>query len=371
MPYSHPLLSPVRLGALTLKNRVVMAPMTREESPDGLPNERNQDYYVRRALGGTGLLITEGCSVNADGSFGTRVPRLYGEGAETAWRPLVAAVRASGAGILAQLWHVGAFSPSLIGMPDSHDATVRRLSPSGLAGPDQPFGETMSLADIDRTLEDYANAAAMASRCGFDGVEIHAAHGYLPDQFFWRETNRRGDRYGGTLADRTRFTADVIRACRQATNADFVISVRISQWKQLDFDAQVAANATELNAWLAPLVDAGTDIFHASTRKFWQPAFGDSELSFSAWVRKLGGKPTIAVGSVTLNNDFKSAEGKTVANVTPAQLDLIETCLQRGDFDLLALGRALLANPDWVTLVREGRAAELRPFTKAALDDLI
>jgi len=371
MRANHPLLTPVRLGKLTLNNRVVMAPMTREECADGLPDERNRDYYARRSIGGTGLIITEGCSVNADGSFGTSVPRLYGEDAEPAWRPLVSSVQAGGASILAQLWHVGAFSPSLIGMRDSLDESVRRLSPSGLAGPGQPFGDAMSVADIERTISDFANAAAMAHRCGFDGVEIHAAHGYLPDQFFWHKTNQRSDRYGGSLSDRARFTADVIRACRRATSEEFTISVRISQWKQLDFEAQVATNANELEAWLTPMVDAGADIFHASTRKFWQPAFADSKLSFSAWVRKLSGKPTIAVGSVTLGNDFKSAEGKTAANATPEQLELIETCLQRGDFDLLALGRALLANPDWVTLVTKGRAAELQPFTRDLLDNLI
>ena len=371
MPDNHPLLSPVRLDKLTLKNRVVMAPMTREECAGGLPGERNCDYYARRSIGGTGLIITEGCSVNAGGSFGTSVPRLYGEGVEPAWRPLVRAVQAGGASILAQLWHVGAFSPSLIGMRDSLDDSVRRLSPSGLAGPGQPFGEVMSAVDIERTISDFADAAAMAYRCGFNGVEIHAAHGYLPDQFFWHETNRRSDRYGGSLSGRALFTADIIRACRRATSEEFAISVRISQWKQLDFEAQVATNANELEAWLTPMVDAGADIFHASTRKFWQPAFADSELSFAAWVRKISGKPTIAVGSVTLGNDFKSAQGKTAADATPEQLELIATCLQRGDFDLLALGRALLANPDWVTLVGQGRAAELQPFPSKLLDHLI
>ena len=371
MSVNHSLLSSVRLDALTLKNRVVMAPMTRECCADGLPDESNQDYYALRAKGGTGLIITEGCSVNADGGFGNSVPRLYGEGVELAWRPLVNAVHISGAKIFAQLWHVGAFSPSLIGMHDSVDDVVRRLSPSGLAGPEQSFGAVMSPADIERTISDFAAAAAVAHRCGFDGIEIHAAHGYLPDQFFWHATNLRSDRYGGSLSDRAAFTADIIRACRLATSEGFAISVRISQWKQLDYEAQVATTANELETWLKPMVDAGANIFHASTRKFWQPAFTESDLSFSGWVRKLSGKPTIAVGSVTLGNHFKSAEGKTAASAAPEQLELIDACLNRGDFDLLAIGRALLANPDWVTLVADGRAAELRPFTKNLLDQLV
>ena len=371
MSVNHSLLSSVRLDALTLKNRVVMAPMTRECCADGLPDESNRDYYALRAKGGTGLIITEGCSVNADGSFGNSVPRLYGEGVEIAWRPLVNAVQISGAKIFAQLWHVGAFAPSLIGMHDSVDDVVRRLSPSGLAGAEQSFGAVMSPADIERTISDFAAAAAVAHRCGFDGIEIHAAHGYLPDQFFWHVTNLRSDRYGGSLSDRAAFTADIIRACRLATSEGFAISVRISQWKQLDYEAQVATTANELETWLKPMVDAGANIFHASTRKFWQPAFTESDLSFSGWVRKLSGKPTIAVGSVTLGNDFKSAEGKIAASAAPEQLELIDACLNRGDFDLLAIGRALLANPDWVTLVADDRAAELRPFTKNLLDQLV
>lgn len=345
--------------------------MTREQSHNGLPSAENAAYYARRAMGGTGLIITEGCSINVDGSFGANVPRLYGDDAEQAWPQLVQTVQQAGAKILAQLWHVGAFSPSLIGMQDTHGQTQRRLSPSGLAAPEHSFGDTMTTADVEQTIEDYAAAAAMAYRVGFDGIEIHAAHGYLPDQFFWHKTNRRSDRYGGELKHRARFTAEIVNACRRASSADFVISVRISQWKQLDYAAEVASTPLQFEQWLSPLVDAGTDIFHASTRQFWAPAFDDSDLSFAAWVRKLTATPTIAVGSVTLGNDFKSAQGKIAASAEPDQIELIEQGLSRGDFDLIAIGRSLLANPDWVNLVAENKAAELRPFSKEMIDHLI
>jgi hypothetical protein len=119
-----------------------------------------------------------------------------------------------------------------------------------------------------------------------------------------------------------------------------------------------------------PLADAGVDFFHCSTRRFWEPAFDDSPLGLAAWVRRLSGKATIAVGSVTLENDFKSATGKTAAPAAPEQIELLERGLGEGHFDLIAIGRALLANPDWAQLVEAGHSEALRGFARADLDSL-
>ncbi len=363
------LFEPISIGPLRLRNRVAMAPMTRESAPSGVPTSAMRDYYRRRATGGTGLIITEGIAPDLAGLFGTNVPRLFGEEAQAAWQTIVAAIHDAGAAVLAQLWHVGAFEPSLIGMRNTVTGTTRR-SASGLAGPGRALGEVMDRHSIDATIDAFADAAVAASAAGFDGIEVHGAHGYLPDQFLWTATNRRSDRYGGSGANRARFAAEIIAECRRRCGPDFVISFRFSQWKQLDYDARIAETPAQLGELLDPIVDAGATLLHASTRRFWEPAFEDSDRSLAAWARHLTGLPVIAVGSVTLGNDFKSAEGKTRAPVELQRLEQLAACVERGDVDLIAIGRALIANPDWVEIVSSGRLADLKPFSKAMLSSL-
>lgn len=363
---ASPLFSPMRLGSLALRNRVAMAPMTREMAADGVPTADMARYYARRAAGGTGLIITEGVAVDRAGHFGASVPRLYGDDVLPAWRRLVADVHAHGAAIIAQIWHVGAFSPSMVGMTDSLE--VERLSPSGLAAPGRPFGSAMLPADIDGAIQAFAAAAALAQAAGFDGVEIHGAHGYLVDQFLWQETNRRSDAYGHPHG--IRFAVELVRAIRQATGPGFAIGFRLSQWKQLDYAARIAADPAELSALVEPLVDAGVDLFHCSTRRFWEPEFAGDERPLSAWVRSLSGRPTIAVGSVTLDVDFKSPSGKRHAGTQADHIDWLEDGLARGWFDLVAVGRAMIANPDWAHRIACGEANSLRAFDGAMLKKL-
>ena len=370
MPVDSPvsaLFEPLVLGPLALRNRIVMAPMTRERATDGAPGPDMLAYYARRAQGGVGLIITEGMPPDAAGAFGATVPRFYGPQREH-WRAVVEAVHAQGARILPQLWHVGAFDPSLIGMGDS--AVIERLSPSGLAAPGRPLGRAMRDADIADTLAAFASAAAAARDLGFDGVEIHGAHGYLPDQFLWAGTNRRTDAWGGDLLGRTRFAAELVRACRQSTAPDFPIVFRFSQWKQLDYEARLADNPQQLQLLLGALADAGVDIFHCSTRRYWQPAFEGDDRSLAAWTRHLSGKPVIAVGSASLDNEFKSALGKVRAEIAPLDIHRMAAGLAAGDYDLIAMGRALIANPDWVRQVQAGRQDSLRTFTKDMLATL-
>ncbi|WP_125956749.1 12-oxophytodienoate reductase [Novosphingobium sp. MD-1] len=365
------LFSPVDLNRRSLSNRIAMAPMTREKAVAGLPCVAALPYYARRAAGGVGLIITEGVAVDVPGSFGSTVPRLHGEGVVPAWRPIVDAVHEHGTAILAQLWHVGAFCPSLIGMTASLPEQVERVSPSGLAAPEMPFGREMTMADIDAAIAAFVSAAQTADAAGFDGVEIHAAHGYLVDQFFWEGTNRRSDRYGGSPEARLTFAIELIRAIRAATPPDFIISLRISQWKQLEYGARMVTSPAMLARMIEPLALAGTDVFHCSTRRFWEPEFEGDRRSLSGWVRALSGKPTIAVGSVTLDTDFKEPDGKVRANLSLDHIALLEQGLEAGDWDLVAIGRGLIANPDWVDLVRAGRAEELRKFSKDMLDELV
>lgn len=360
---------PFRLACLALRNRFVMAPMTRECALDGVPTAEMAAYYARRAEGGVGLIVTEGAAPNNEGRFGRNVPRLYGADALAGWASVVRQVHAGGASIFAQIWHVGAFTPSMVGMEDSLD--VERLSPSGLAASDRPFGRVMTRADIARTVRDFAEAARLAREVGFDGIEIHGAHGYLPDQFFWAETNLRDDRYGGGIAERSRFAAEIVAECKARTGPGFPVVLRLSQWKQSNYLSHVTDSPEELSAWLTPIVEAGVDGFHVSTRRFWDPAFSGNERTLAGWVRRLSRKPVIAVGSVLLNVDFKAPEGKARAALVPETLERAAEGIEQDEFDQIAIGRALLANPDLVNRVLSGDMAGLKNYDRSYLDRLI
>ena len=228
----------------------------------------------------------------------------------------------------------------------------------------------MTDADVADTIAAFASAAADARRLGFDAVELHGAHGYLIDQFFWEQTNLRSDGYGGaTLARRTRFAAEIVKAVRAAVGEDFAVILRLSQWKGQDYAARLASTPKEMEAWLAPLVDAGADLLHCSQRRYWEPEFEGSDLNFAGWARKLTGRPTITVGSVGLSGEFLAAfKGQSSV---PTSIDGLLDRLERDEFDLVAVGRALIVDPDWARKVREGRFSDLAPFSREALGTLL
>ncbi len=362
----EPLFAPFTFKGLALPNRLVMAPMTRSQSPGGVPTQDVADYYARRAAAQIGLIVTEGTGVARPASLNDpNIPRFHGESELAGWKAVSDGVHAAGGFIAPQLWHVGAvrsrdpnWSPS--GPYDS---------PSGLSSPGHRFGEPMTDAEVAAAIAAFATAASDAQRLGFDAVELHGAHGYLIDQFFWEGTNQRDDTFGGAkIPERARFAAEIIKAVRVATGPDFPIIIRLSQWKQQDFAARLAQTPDEMTAWLRPLVDAGADMLHCSQRRFWEPEFDGSDLNFAGWAKKLTGVPTITVGSVGLTGDFINAYGGESSK--PASLDELVRRLDRGDFDLVAVGRAVLQDPNWAVKVRQGRQDELMDFSPKAMATL-
>lgn len=360
------LFQPFRQGSLNLRNRLAMAPMTRTFSPAGVPGSDVAAYYRRRAEGGIGLIITEGTWIPHSGASNEEnAPRFYGDDALAGWSTVVDEVHAAGAQIVPQLWHVGLThrpkAPNIY--DDIEEDFASRVSPSGYVAIGQKIKEEMTSADVDAVIAAYATAAGTAKALGFDGVEIHGAHGYMVDQFLWHETNRRTDRWGGDINGRVQFAIEVIRACRDAVGPDFSIILRFSQWKLQDYAAKLAATPQELEAFLAPLADAGVDIFHASQRRFWEPEFEGSDLNLAGWAKKITGKPSITVGSVGLDRELleTSSDPDLVASVV--NLDRLFEMHARGDFDLVAIGRALIAEPDWPVKVRDGRCNELHAFS--------
>lgn len=363
------LFRPFDLGSFRLENRIVMAPMTRNFSPGNVPGDDVVEYYRRRAAGGAGLIITEGTCIDHIAASGyPDVPYFHGEAALAGWRRVVDAVHAEGGRIAPQLWHVGAMRKA--GTPPEGD--VPGYSPSGMNMPGKRTRYVMTERDIEDVVASFGRGGAAAKALGFDAVEIHGAHGYLIDQFFWAGTNVREDRYGGSMESRGRFAVEVIAAVRAAVGPDFPVVLRWSQWKQQDYAARLANSPQELETFLGPLSDAGVDIFHCSTRRFWEPEFEGSSLNLAGWTRKITGKPTITVGSVGLDADFIPLPGETTfREAGPSGLGELIRRMEAGEFDLVAVGRAMLANPDWANRVRGNRMSGLRAFHKQDLMRLV
>jgi len=360
------LFRPFTFKGVTLKNRIVMAPMTRSFSPGGVPTPEVAAYYRRRAEAEVGLIITEGTGVDRPASLNDpNVPLFHGEAALAGWKLAMDEVLSAGGVMAPQLWHVGAVKTrsETWTPPGPYD------SPSGLSRPGKSFGQGMSDADVADSISAFAKAALEAKRLGFQAVELHGAHGYLIDQFFWEGTNERADPFGGpSLTARSQFAAEILKAVRAAVGPDYPIIIRLSQWKQQDYAVRMAKTPDEMAEWLGVLADAGADVFHCSQRRFWEPEFEGSELNFAGWAKKLTHKPTITVGSVGLSGEFMAAFGGESSK--PAPIDDLVRRLETDEFDLVAVGRALLQDPDWVVKVKDGRTADLADFHKEAMATL-
>lgn len=357
---------PTAINGLTVPNRIVMAPMTRMFSPGGVPGADVESYYSRRAAAGVGLIVTEGTYVGHESAGQSdRVPRFHGEEQLAGWAKVADAVHAAGGTIVPQLWHIGMVREQ--GQPPYAEAPA--VGPSGLRiGADVATGKAMTRRDLDDVIGAFAESAADAERIGFDGVEIHGAHGYLVDQFLWEGTNRRTDAYGGDPVARAAFGAEIVAAVRERVSPDFPVVFRYSQWKQEAYDARLAETPEELEAILTPLAAAGVDAFHASTRRYWIPEFDGSDLNLAGWTKKLTGKPTITVGSVGLDGEFLGAfagQGSGLKGID----DLLDR-LESEEFDFVAVGRALLQDPEWAAKVLDGRFGELAPYDAASLKTL-
>ncbi|MDB5687353.1 MAG: 12-oxophytodienoate reductase [Rhizorhabdus sp.] len=357
---SDPLFTPLTVGKLTLRNRLVMSPMTRGYSPDAVPPSFAAEYYGRRAENEIGLIVTEGVGVDHPAALGDSTgtgwdyPDLHGEAALAGWKSVVDRVHRAGSAIFPQLWHHGGLR--LEGTGRHPDAVSVR--PSGVWGPEpgpfqpqhyrdaiEPFTRPITDSEIGDVIAGFARSAANATGIGFDGIAIHGAHGYMVDTFFWHVTNQRNDRWGGpSLRERASFGVELVKAVREVAG-DAPIMFRFSQWKLHDYDARLAGTPEELEAVLGPLSDAGVDIFDASTRKFAVPVFEGSPLTLAGWAQKITGKPTMAVGGVTLSNDLQSSfvDGAVAEDNLPE----VRSRIASGEFDLIGIGRSLLANHDW------------------------
>ncbi len=352
------LFTPLRVGPVMLRNRFVMPGMQRGWVDQGAPLPELADYYRRRAESQVALIISESAAIDHPTATAQPMACRLEPRTLSAWQRCVAGVREAGAHMLLQLWHEGA-------LRDASDGNT--VSPSGTAYVGHANGRAATTAEIGELREAFVRSARLAQQAGASGIEVHACHGYLLDQFLWAKTNRREDGYGGPdIRQRARLPAEIVSAIRAACGSQFLISFRFSQWKQYDHDARIADTPEELGVFLGMLKSAGVDMVHASARRFWMPAWPDSPLTIAAWTRRLSGLPTVAVGSVGLDRDVaQSFSSSEEAHGTQRQTLLeLSKRFAAGEFDLIAVGRSLIGDPEWVAKMRAGEFDAVRVFRK-------
>ncbi|HTN15878.1 MAG TPA: 12-oxophytodienoate reductase [Sphingomonadaceae bacterium] len=357
------LFTPFRLKRLNLPNRFVMPAMQRGMCEEGGPAAALATYYRRRAEGGVKLIVGESAAVDHPTATSQPSSAHITPATRDAWARCVDEVAKAGGHMLIQLWHEGA---------------VRKddglsIGPSGLVQPGRANGRAATMAELEELVEAYARSALVAQDAGAAGVEVHAAHGYLLDQFLWAGTNLREDGYGGPdIRHRARLPAEIVAAIRTACGPDFVISLRFSQWKEVDYSARIAATPEDLEIFTGIMKAAGVDMLHASTRRFWEPEWPGDARNLAGWARATSGLPTITVGSVGLDTDVMTTfiEDKDARpRVAEAVADL-ETRIAGGEFDLVAVGRALIGDPDFVRKIEAGDHSTIRLFSRSDLGSL-
>jgi N-ethylmaleimide reductase len=338
----NPLLTPYRLGDLPLKNRVVMAPLTRTraENPRHIPNDLMVEYYSQRAS--AGLIITEGTWVSEEAQGWYGVPGIYNEEQGRAWRKVTDAVHERGGRIFAQLWHQGGVSHHSF-YPDGHQP----LAPSAI-NPEQlihmrggsvmsDLPRAMSRADIKRTISDYKNASLIARQAGFDGIQLQAGYVYLINQFLHETTNHRTDEYGGSIENRSRFLFEVLHA---------VLEV----WPSPRVGVKAGPMMNEVGAFKA--VDSTL-----AASEYVYERLGPYNLSHVLLMRQnadLTGTPMEALsGDAVIHHLRKRYDGSLILNVG-INAEHGARLISEGAGDLVAFGRAYIANPDLAERIASG-----------------
>lgn len=357
MQTTHPTLTPLRIGAIDLKNRWAVAPMSRvSATADGVPTSEMADYYRDFARGGFGVVITEGTYTDTTHSQGyLNQPGLAAEIHVEGWRRVTDSVHGEGVPVVAQLMHAGALSQG-----NSHG--IGTIAPSAITPRGAKLEEyggsggwatprEMQPEDIDSVVQGIVDAATRARAAGFDGVEIHAANGYLLDQFLTVYTNARNDEYGGSVTNRIRLTARIVVDIRHRIGKDFLLGVRLSQTKVNDFTYRWPDGAADAEVIFAALADAGSDYLHIASegRDFIDTARFPDGRTITAVAREVSGLPVIANGGMH---------------------DLVQACdvLDGGHADLVSVGRGALANPDLPARLTAG--AGLNRFDHAMLSPM-
>jgi 2,4-dienoyl-CoA reductase-like NADH-dependent reductase (Old Yellow Enzyme family) len=365
-PDLTPLFEPLAIGGATLRNRFVMPAMQIGFTKNCGPSPRTIDYLRGRAEGGVGLIFSESCAPDHPSGYWQAAFCVMNEETRGRWAQLAQAIKGAGAAFAIQLWHPGSQRRPVEGFAHADAPT---LSPSGLIQAGREGGRAMTRDEMDDLAAAFVRAAEDARAIGADGVELHCAHGYLMDQFLWAETNVRDDGYGGpAIADRARYPLAVAAAIRQALGPDALLSLRFSQFKEVDYGARVFEAPEELAEFGVLARTAGVSMLNVSSRRFGKPEWPDREhgLGIAGWARRLTGMPVMTTGSVGLSSDIFADlfDGEDPGLRIAADLGELVRRFTAAEFDLVGVGRMHIANADFVEKVRAGRFDELRLYNK-------
>lgn len=330
------LFTPYTLGRVALANRIVMSPMTRSRALGNVPNELMARYYAQRAE--AGLIITEGTAPSPDGLGYARIPGLFDAAQVAGWKLVTNAVHAAGSRIFVQLMHTGRVSH-----PDNQPKGARLLAPSAVAWTGKmwvdgkgelpiPTPEAMSVEDIEQAIEAFARSAELAIEAGFDGVELHAANGYLIEQFLNTAANQRADEWGGSIENRIRFAVEVAKRVVGRIGADRV-GIRVSPYS--------------VNNGLRP-DDEGFEELHERLAG----ELGRLGLVYMHVVdhSAMGAPPVPA----SVKEKIRKAFGGTVILAGGFALESAQAALAEGRGELIAFGRPFISNPRLPTKLRAG-----------------
>jgi 2,4-dienoyl-CoA reductase-like NADH-dependent reductase (Old Yellow Enzyme family) len=351
--HENSLFDKIHIQGHQLSNRLVVSPMTRRSATmQGVPTPEMVDYYTAFAVGGFGMIITEG-TYTADTHSQTHYnqPGITNQQQQEGWHKVVTSVHRHGALIINQLMHSGGLSQI-----SEQNIAPSAVQPAGIKHPEPgespgsfPIPRAMTTDDLQQVKEGYVRSARLAYEAGFDGIEIHAANGYLFDQFITEHTNMRTDGYGGNTRNRLRFLMEVYTAIRAVLPAGFIIGIRLSESKVNDLTYRWPGGSATATAIFTVLKELDADYFHlAAEGGNWarECLYADGQSSNSI-AKILTGKPIIANGGL---------HDTTIA----------ASLLSTGRADLIAIGKAAIANPNWPNLIATGQ--QTIPFFKEMIN---
>ncbi|WP_457575410.1 oxidoreductase [Desulfomarina sp.] len=334
---SDKIFSTFTIKNFTLKNRIGVAPMTRmSASPDGIPRQDVFDFLVRRAENGAAIVYTEAILTDYESAQGyPGQARIVTQKQIDAWKPVVRKIQQEGSIAILQMFHCGRMS-----WPEVNPA-ARTVAPSAIAPAQDnpltespyPIPEMMSRFDISHVITGFVETARGAIEAGFDGVEIHGAHGYLISQFLSWYSNGRDDEYGGSTENRFRFFHEIIQAVRKVVPDNRLLTARVSNWGIADMDVSLFDSKEDYQKTISLLSREPVDAISVSTYEYSQPAF-KTDRNMAQLTREITDLPLLICGGI---HDRASAENSL------------------GDADIILVGKSLLLNPDWIDDVRAGK----------------
>jgi NADH:flavin oxidoreductases, Old Yellow Enzyme family len=354
------LCTPFTDGKFNLKNKVVMNPVPTGFVKNGIISSENIEFYRLRAKS-VGMIIVGAVNISdPTATNNSKVPDISDQNMKI-WKNVTDNIHEEDCKVLAEIWHSG--SSRAFGNPEYANNVS---SPSGVVG-NKKIGEALKPIEIEDIISEFVIAARNAKKAGFDGIDIHGAHGSLIHDFLDKETNKRTDGYG--IENRTKFAEEIIKRCREAVGEDFIILFRLSNYKMYDLSAKLTDSSKELRSIVQKISDSGVDGFDCSALNFDEDIFENEKGNLAYWAKVISAKPVIITGGVGSKSPLYKDIPKMIAQISSnpqmsyksfeiekPQITDQEKLIkgyEAENFDLVAFGRPLLINENWVKELKE------------------